>query len=126
MLSVSFGECIRVDRAPYIETCVLAGHTARAPLIHDVLLLSPHGLSHSPPNQEHFQQYLRQRASAIDPEEEQNRTDRLDAVEAGDEDDDDDDRTFASITTSTCQSSVLVTPYAGVGPMVMSTADQVP
>ncbi|CAM9175982.1 unnamed protein product [Pylaiella littoralis] len=65
--------------------------------------------------EEHFQQHLRHRGSAIDPEEEQNRADRLDAVEAGDERDDDGD---------VSQSSVFVTPYAGVGPMVMSTANQ--
>lgn len=84
-----------------------------------------HFAPNSSPYQEHFQQYLRQRASAIDPEEEHNRADRLDAVEAGDGDDDDDDNSFASITTGVCQSSVFVTPYAGVGPMVMSTAKQV-
>lgn len=70
-------------------------------------------------NQEHFQQYLRQRASVIDPDE-QDRSDRLDAAEAGDEEDSDDDN------TGVLNSSAFVSPYAGVGPMMMPTPrDQV-
>lgn len=67
--------------------------------------------------QEHFQQYLRQRASAIDPDEqEQDRSDRLDAAEAGNDEDSDEDN------PGVLHSSAVVSPYAGVGPMTMPTA----
>lgn len=70
-------------------------------------------------NQEYFQQYLRQRASVVDPDE-QDRSDRLDAAEAGDEEDSDDDN------TGVLSSSPYVSPYAGIGPMTMPTPrDQV-
>lgn len=65
-------------------------------------------------NQEHFQQYLRQRATVVDPDE-LDRADKLDAVEAGNEEDSDEDH------IGVLQPSAVVSPYAGVGPMTMPT-----
>lgn len=74
-------------------------------------------------DQEHFQQYLNLRARKVEASE-YARSDKLDAVEAGDGDDDDDE-VVADSTAGFYQSSSYVTPYGGVGPLTVSTAEQV-